>query len=478
MQLRTRLHWQSLPKTLRAGKLAACVRFYRPLLTMPDPWEHYFADVYGQQHAKVLAADPPSLGWYYLSAPLARPVKVWYVGWPQAASSSNLEGVFTKIQAGDGFVKLYEELGFFFVSAAEPRAMVMRGGTHWVEVLRLARGSKAAGRGARATALCSLHENDRTGVWYYAAHGSGFYLDLGRVLDHTCSHPPEGAQRGVARNASLDSLRLRCDGREDGERCQARECIDPTLNLNVESGSGGISTCAERKRWSSGELSDVSPPMLASLSAQALLHRTPRLSSAERLALPFESLVRWPPRVYRSMYRNLSRTANLKEVVDLRPHGTPACTKNATAVTGWTCAWCDRLDTLLPCGGACPQARPPPSIPIPRRTPPCGASTQYIRTGWEASGGRCAECSNDARRWLNCGPRQEPFAAHAKSTTLFNRTWPASVVGRCLHADGSYSSLRTPSLQLMLAEVRARGARGECPQAYFWWPPEEGVRRR
>jgi len=152
----------------------------------------YLHDVYGDTvpHNIVHDKHMTQLDFLYWSAPvLGRPIDIWL--------STSWHDIGKHAKAGDGFLHMYTPLGFFVVPARKlPAVVVTRPGHHIAEVIR---------RAPRAAPGCCL-ENDANGVWYYTARGSGFWLELGRVLD--CTGEAWVYHPGCYRNESFDT-RLR-----------------------------------------------------------------------------------------------------------------------------------------------------------------------------------------------------------------------------------------------------------------------------
>ena len=113
--------------------------------------------------------------WFYWSAPFPdEPVRVWWTYHRRVVEQLPA----SVLRSSDGQVFMYREIGFFrassLVNATKPTQMT-RDGRRWAEVLR---SSPHASTGWSSRGWC-CQENDNAGIWYYAARGSGFWLDLG-----------------------------------------------------------------------------------------------------------------------------------------------------------------------------------------------------------------------------------------------------------------------------------------------------------
>lgn len=479
---------------------------------MTDPWLPYLIDVYGARVHERIAGTPEAVAsrfdfLYWSSAPaLAKTtgsLRVWH-WWPGFRPSSR-DGM----QPGDGIVHMYRELGFFRWAPAEPQAaLVSREGEAWAEVVRGGIGQNLS------------KEDDLGGVWYYARHGTGFWLHLGRVLDTTCdsrhrassSEPrhlvpdtKEGRQRllhepiklscGVRRrratawapanaassSASSDSSPARPD-RTETPREQEHHADEPGTSCQPEA-------CHEGTRCTSDpHAGRYSPRCLDGLEDE----RPPMMRwmwGAAGLRASFDTVVRWTPELW-----HWWRRSSPKEVVDQRAYGTPRCFHpDASQPNRSVSPRCSAQPRFLPCGGW-----------EPRRN----ASSLNIRTGWQASGPRCSECSNEEGVHLNCGPRTPPAAAQRKAVAAFangSGLGPCRGMGMCRvlppprpHKNRSsvgvvphYGQLHRESVQQWQQWQRSnkshpgfaltnhsapnpeaffRHAQAHCQWAWLWWP--------
>ena len=243
-------------------------------------WQEYLREVYGAAGPPGQEAQgpPKRLSWLYWSAPL-RPgsVKVW---WLRDASVSSDSGLRARMRPGDGAVQMYDDLGFFRWTEAEPPGIVEREGRRWAEVMR--------------REAPQAHENDWIGVFYYVAHGSGMWLELGQTVDWTC-YPWLTGANSTGRSSSL----LRVDG--DPVHCAARlperaaACQPPTCEA---------ASCTAVGRNCLSGMEARSPPMQVARSRKPSLRA---LRPAPCASSPLPTHPQEPPSSYRAE--------------DLRPQG-------------------------------------------------------------------------------------------------------------------------------------------------------------
>jgi len=282
------------------------------------------------------------------------------------------------------------------------------------------------------------------------------WLDMGsRVLDLTCARPEATRPMSAFQSLSQGEARLRCEGQAGNgttkhprawkehvacelEGCQEHHCASSLYATNQ-------SLCIKGSEY-------ISPPMM---------HPPLPVLAYALQPLGFDSAIRWPPRLYFWWQR-----ANMKEVVDARPHGMPTCL-NGT---------CDPRYYYTACGGKTAA----------------NASSMHIRTGWRATGGACRGCVVDDL-YLNCGPASPPHAAQNKSRDLFARgvlsacgdtaklvdgSGDGLVHGRCFHhrpSDGSKQPPATSPLNATSpAEFALAARKRRCRYAFLWWPPACG----
>ena len=413
----------------------------------------YLTDVYG-------ATIPPDAGlqnfnWLYWSSAAAlastsKPVRVWLFSreymhekttspksewWTNAPPS-----VRDDMAPGDGAVHMQRDLGFFRWGPPEPAsAVTSRRGHRFAEVLR-------SGMGISNTSK----EDDIGGIWFYATHGSGFWLDLGRELDTTCSSvnaavahsstlhhlTPDNARRSKSQLADLHQhpIKLNCSTASGSTRvCQPHQCRLQSCRLVL---SSDAELCMHG-------LEDSTPPMIRSRVATApwTLHHS------------FDTATKWSPELFHWWLR-----ASPKEVVDLRAYGTPRCWATPRP------ARCQDQPYYWPCGGWEPQRN---------------ASSLNVRTGWQASGAPCSGCANDGPH-LNCGPRAPPAAAHAKSIAAYtNGSGLGPVRGQCLlyRRRGHNTTVTDPAAEYKVVNRTAASPQDfmyktqkHCAWAWFHWP--------
>jgi len=409
--------------------------------TLDSAWAQYVRDVYGQVPEGLTLDDVRQWNWVYWSAPLDQPVKVWW--FPESSYQVDV------VNFGDGAMHMYHELGFWRHTAREPNPVVNDGTRTWAEVIRRA----------------SPHENHAsTGVWYYAARGSGFWLDLGRLVDFTCSTIGDSVGATAASTTTIgynrSSLPINCVAERSGlRRCRSRLCARASCGASSDS-----EPCRDGAEH-------VSPPIQANVIPTGGLARVLRPHG-------FDSALRWPPRLFYWWMRS-----NLKEVVDLRLY--PSCLAWCESDgRGWStkCSYsgCSDCPACSGTTGVQRYARETelslgPRVSARKHPSPCGgkssnrSSSSSIRTGWHATGAPCIHCIHTERH-LNCGPRVPPFVAHAKSLNAFwNGSGLAAVRGRCTRARAAAVnfSLSGPSVSKFVQAAEARA----CERAFLWWPP-------
>ena len=377
--------------------------------TQKYTWAEYFRDVYGDSIGET-PVNVAELNLFYWSAPFSPgTVRIWSNFW--LTGLPELETTIKdNVKVGDGFVHMYDSLGFWRVTRAESPGIVLLSGTVWAEVMRQSIMDPSR-----------PGESDATGVWYYVAHGSGFWLNLGRYLDTTCT-------QGVNISRRYSPVYSRDGGGFDlickkgvFERCQPAVCLnEPTCAAaRAHKATGAGLDCKHNA------VRQVSPPMLM----------TPRVPHNEhKRDDAFDSITRWPPLISPGWRRH-----NFKEIIDTRRYGTPDCKINDGP-------WCNSIFEN-PCGGR--KGR---------------SSSQHIRIGWLASGKPCSSCQQN-QKYLNCGSVQEPSAAHNRSLNAPDGFTPVS--GRCFNAHGQ-SNLSAPTVHAFKAEAYKR----KCIATYFYWPPK------
>jgi hypothetical protein len=465
-----------------------------------SPLADYLADVYGGDialHDDVASAFS-NFNWLYWSATPAfaankASIRIWIFSeeyLQQRASSHDSwqgAGVLDDMGVGDGALHLSPDLGFFRWAQPEPAAALSEAdGRRWMEVLRY-------GLGGNAT-----KEDDIGGVWYYALHGSGFWLDLGRELDTTCDprtvvgdglhavlrprephapskahEPHQAAPVPVSIHCSRTSSSSSSGGGGGGgsnsshthapARCQLAEC-------RGRASCRSQATAAAQPGRAAHSTPPPSPPPLdlcipgLEMERPAML-RSPIVTSPWVMGRAFDSVIKWSPQLF-----HWWRRASPKEVVDLRSYGTPRCSTVWSTIENHTAnPRCANQPAFLPCGGWHPQRN---------------ASTLNVRTGWRARGSRCSGCTND-REGLNCGPHAPPARAAGKSATIFRDGWSQDPVqGACLrfptfgkHGRITNRTARASAAEYTLVNHTAVSPKAfvelvqrQCLWAYFRWP--------
>ena len=137
-------------------------------------WSAYLQDVYGGVESSMDASQFTWLYWSSAAALAKKPLRIWVLPNSYKDERPSLERAASELLdemvEGDGVLHMYSELGFFRWVPGESPATFASHERRWAEVLR-----------------ASVPKEDGTdGTWFYALHGSGFYLDLGRELDTTC----------------------------------------------------------------------------------------------------------------------------------------------------------------------------------------------------------------------------------------------------------------------------------------------------
>lgn len=490
--------------------------FVVPPLT---PWQTYLAEVYGAS-AGQQPIDVSRFSWLYWSAPAvdAKPTRVWVLSSEykkrreELSERASHQALLDDMRPGDGTLHMYSDAGFFrwpphdddddATASAGTAEWPDGSGRLWAEVLRSS----------------GPEEDDESGFWFYALHGSGFWLDLGRTLDTTCGAAHAYAAHGGVeaplhpdRDPSQTIVSLRCSTAAepplDEEQPDATTDVASaahhhhhTSSPDKEKGARGApvaaaaaprrgscqpSSCAapscdaarqQATREQQASAVDEEPECLRGLETMQppMLH-SPVTTKPRWLRHSFDTALKWSPSLLRWWAR-----ASPREVIDLRAYGAIRCDsaddgdkdgKSGTAAGTHSNATgakapdprCKYAPKLSPCGGWFPRFN---------------ASTQHVRVGWRARGPECADCTND-QLLLNCGPHVSPAAAHAKARRAFNA--PAPVRGVCLlfPANGTDRTADAPAAAYARvhrtatsASAFAREASRSCLHAWFSWPPD------
>ena len=470
------------PSTPSAQRLAAVQR---------QRWAKYLSTVYGESTAASFAAQLggealPAFTWFYWTAPLPRSMRVWLNFWSgtreRRVERDALLRERVRTDGGDGVLHMYDALGFFRIMRTDPRAFIQRHGRVYVEVIR------RPGGGAPS-------------IFYYVAHGSGFWLDLGQSYDSTCSRwtnadvdnePTQDADAARMPMLAWHTARPSAHGAPaaDLTRSRTMQCVvanasqpdhgqvtahtsQRTLTRRgasllcrpLQCGSrtgcdpshGEASVAAdERDPCMRGGENASGPPMLRAVAP-----------TTELTAMGFDSYLRWQPLgPSEDSIEWMGRTM-LREVVDLRSY-LPDGLSGESAT----------------CGGLPAEGH---------------ASSQNIRTGWRGMGAPCVGCVNGpdgstrshAHRhepeapvlgsYLNCGSHAVPAAAHNESIRIYFEGLPeegrtrssrddaqAVICGMCyLSSDHDPVALSATSISAFALAAKHRA----CLAAYFWWPP-------
>jgi len=386
------------------------------------------------------------LYWSFMDA--AKPTRVWYFSFDYAQGKLNASSsiwhdpeVLDDMAEGEGVVHMYEDLGYFRWAPAEPPAAVAiaEDGRRYMEVLR-------GGVGGNLT-----KEDDVGGVWFYALHGTGFWLDLGRELDTTCDRRHVGGVLRYLHPEYMDNTKRSKEALAEYHRDSVKLNCTPTI---VESSSAATSVTKSTTSCQMQACRAHSCKQLHGSSAELCIpgrehEHPPMLRSHIYMHRSFESVVKWSPALLHWWGR-----ASPKELIDLRVYGTPRCLNLGSNRTA-TDPRCAQQPAYLPCGGWEPQRN---------------ASSQHIRTGWQAAGEPCSDCVND-RVNLNCGPAQPPAAVHAKSLRAYlNGSGLGPVRGVCLHQWKSKRYRRRNLTAASPVEFLNSSRHMHCVHAYFWWP--------
>ena len=194
--------------------------------------------VYGRRDGTWSISDVDELSWFYWTAPFATESIRVFGTHPNPRDSHH-------VPVGGAMRLAFKELGFWRRTPTERPVAVAKAGSIWAEVLRR---DMSNPRIIGSTAV----ETDARGVWYFAARGSGLWLDLGATFDHTCDHSLHCATVGCDRGAAAGGSSSTASSKGRCAVCSALHCASVNGSTNSFVRRSVNSSCELRHRGGSG----------------------------------------------------------------------------------------------------------------------------------------------------------------------------------------------------------------------------------